>query len=115
MKKYLFIILLVGVWSCEPIFAKNEIILNNKENDKESKILDERVVSSFQLYHESGFKNAIKYNLIAYTLIAPSIIKVYEPLIFSLPLLPNMVDGVALEKLKKELNLSNKNLINLNL
>ena len=115
MKKYLFIILLVGVWSCEPIFAKNEIILNNKENDKESKILDERVVSSFQLYHKSGFKNAIKYNLIAYTLIAPSIIKVYEPLIFALPLFPNIVDGVALEKLKKDLNLSNKNLINPNL
>ncbi|MFL3013161.1 MAG: hypothetical protein ACJZ19_01170 [Candidatus Neomarinimicrobiota bacterium] len=115
IKKYLFIVLLIGVWDWEPIFAKNEISLNKKENDKESKILDERGVSSFQSYHKSGFKNAIKYNLIAYTLFAPSIIKIYEPLIFALPLLPNIIDGLAFEKLKKDLNLLNKNLINSNL
>ena len=115
MERQSLIVMLIGCLTCDFVFGNNEINFSYEEDVKKSKDVDEEVALSFQSYHKSGFKNAIKYNLISYMLIAPSIIKVYEPLVFALPLFPNIIDGLALKKLKKELNLLEENSINSNL
>ena len=156
MKKYLYIVLLVGVCFGQDIikydgkelkgkyishdyktikfkfegkinisefpFDRKKLEFIKLSNDKYVEIRtpatnsnDKKVDLPLRLYHTKSETNAIKYNLISYILIAPSIIKLYEPLIFALPLLPNIIDELVLQKMKKDLNLSEDDLVNLNL
>tara|TARA_B100001564_G_C20663577_1_gene682702 strand:- start:2251 stop:2694 length:444 start_codon:yes stop_codon:yes gene_type:complete len=115
MKKYLLIVILAGCLSFDFVFGNNEIYFSDEKDGKKSKVLDDKVVNYFQSHHKNEFKNAIKFNLISYILIAPSMIKVHEPLVFTLSLFPKILDGLSLKKLKKDLNFSKENSINSNL